>query len=140
MVATKHFVDGVGNYLGGWSEGNPTIPGGAIEVGTPPDHAAQIWSGTVWGNAPALPKITGLAESEAKNKNIHNINYKNELVSSLYAKRTFSFGALTQVDWYSDQALTDKVLNVDVAYNYDGLGFATDRTVLGLGTMTKTTQ
>lgn len=129
MVATKYYVDGPGNYLGAYSDGNPSIPGGAVEVGTPPDHAGQIWSGAAWGNIPAIPKITNLAEAEAKNKNIHNINYKTELINSLYAKRTFSFGALTQVEWYSDLALTDKVLNVDVAYNYNALGFATDRTV-----------
>jgi hypothetical protein len=82
---------------------------------------------------PAAPvieetKIQEIAKNEAGHKHPHNINYKTELAQSLYPKREFTFGALTKVEWFSDVALTDKVIQVDIAYNYDPLGFATDRT------------
>lgn len=77
-----------------------------------------------------VPKICALYKGDMFSKHFHSMNYKTELSSNLYPKMTFSFGALTNVKWYSDEALTDIVLNVDVTYNYDVLGFATDRTVV----------
>lgn len=74
------------------------------------------------------PKIYALAKGEAANKHFHNIDYKIELTQSLYAKRTMIQGEVTQVDWYSDIALTDKVIRVNVSYNRDSIGFALNRT------------
>jgi hypothetical protein len=73
------------------------------------------------------PKILDLAKGNAASKHFHNILYDVE-VTTLYPKRTFQFGAVTNVKWYSDSGLTDLIINVDIAYNYDALGFATDRT------------
>lgn len=72
-------------------------------------------------------KIQKMANWEAKNKHFHNINYKTEMYSSLYPKREFVFGELQKIDWYSDTALTDLVLTVEVTYNRNPLGFAVDR-------------
>jgi hypothetical protein len=84
------------------------------------------------GDPPTLviedTKIKNIAKAEAAVKHPHNINYKTELSQTLYPKREFTFGAVTKVEWFSDVALTDKVLQVDIVYNYDALGFATNRT------------
>lgn len=49
-METKFYIDASGNYLGGFSEGNPSIPVGAIEVQSPPPHAWQIYDtvNNVW--------------------------------------------------------------------------------------------
>jgi hypothetical protein len=47
-VETKYYVDSQGNYLGGYSEGNPAIPVNAIEVAAPPPHGWQKWNGVSW--------------------------------------------------------------------------------------------
>lgn len=45
---TLYFVDGRGNYIGGFAGAEP--PAGAIQVPTPPPvHASQIWDGQAWG-------------------------------------------------------------------------------------------
>lgn len=74
------------------------------------------------------PKIILYAKEEAKDKHFHNIDYKQELISSLYAKRTMVQGEITQVDWYSDVALTNKVICVEIVYVRDSIGFALSRT------------
>lgn len=56
------------------------------------------------------------------------INYKTELEVGLFPKRLFEKGELQKVEWYSDEALTDKIIDVDITYNRDSQGFATDRT------------
>ncbi|PPD48380.1 MAG: hypothetical protein CTY14_02135 [Methylotenera sp.] len=43
LVMTKYYVDVAGNYLGGFSDENPAIPQGAIEVPNPPNHASEKW-------------------------------------------------------------------------------------------------
>jgi len=49
-----YFVDGVGNYLGGFdgAEALAAVPVGAEEVPFPPAHAAQAWNGTGWEPLP----------------------------------------------------------------------------------------
>jgi hypothetical protein len=69
-MATRHYVDKNGNYLGGFSgyippptykpikggklaiipsaEVLPEIPKGAIEVTIAPEDGAQVWDGKVW--------------------------------------------------------------------------------------------
>jgi len=44
----KYYVDNLGNYLGSFSDNNPAIPQGAIEVPNQPEHARQIWDGSTW--------------------------------------------------------------------------------------------
>lgn len=75
-----------------------------------------------------VPKIKGLAKEEASHKHFHNLDYKRELSQSLYPKRTMVQGEIQLVEWYSDSALTDLVLKVEISYNRDSLGFAIDRT------------
>ena len=74
------------------------------------------------------PKIFDLAKKEARDKHIHNLDYKTELTQSLYPKRNMVQGEVQLVEWFSDQALTDKILKVDIAYVRDALGFALERT------------
>jgi hypothetical protein len=47
-VETKFYIDNNGNYIGGFSEGNPAIPVGVIEVEAPPAHGWQKYSDGVW--------------------------------------------------------------------------------------------
>lgn len=49
-MATKFFVDALGNYIGGFAGADPPV--GAIEVSEPPLDARQIWDGTIWGPIP----------------------------------------------------------------------------------------
>lgn len=74
------------------------------------------------------PKIYSFTKEEAVKKHPHNIDYKIELIQSLYPKRTMVQGEIQNVCWFSDQALTDKVIEVDVSYVRDGNGFAVERT------------
>jgi hypothetical protein len=126
-MTMKHYMDAGGNYLGGWPEGHEDTPEGAIE-NEPPSNASFVWHSEVASWCWPV-KIVGLAREEAKKKHFHNINYEIDVVESLYPKRTFKFGALVNVEWYSDPELTDLVLDVDMTYNYDVLGFAVDREV-----------
>ena len=73
-------------------------------------------------------KILSYAKGKTKGEHYHNINYKTELTQSLYPKRTFVQGELQKVEYFSDQTLTDKVLQVDIVYTRDALGFAVSRT------------
>lgn len=61
MVMTKYYVDPAGNYTppyGGWNDGNPAIPGDAVEVsGPPPINASQVWQFPGWGPAIATDNI-----------------------------------------------------------------------------------
>jgi len=76
------------------------------------------------------PKISKqVMESHAK-KDFRSINYKTELEDSLFPKRTMIHGQVIKVDWYSDEALSDLVLTVDITYNRDAVGFAIDRTTV----------
>jgi hypothetical protein len=55
-------------------------------------------------------------------------NYICGLSTTLFPKRTFVRGELQKVEWYADQACTDLVLEVDISYTRDSLGFALNRT------------
>jgi len=74
------------------------------------------------------PKICGIAKAEAHTKHFHNINYKTEVRETLYPKRDFVEGELRTIEWFSDEALTDLIIRVDVAYTRDTAGFALHRT------------
>lgn len=74
-------------------------------------------------------KIYSLTRADAEFKHFHLIDYTIEVTPALIPKRTFLFGALTNVKWYADAELTNLILEVDVSYNYNALGFATDRAV-----------
>ena len=51
-MTTKYYIDPQGNYIGGFSEGNPSIPQGAIEISAPPPHGWQVYD---IGNSAWLP-------------------------------------------------------------------------------------
>lgn len=40
----KYFVDSNGKYIGGFSDGNPAIPQGVIEVPNPPSNISERWN------------------------------------------------------------------------------------------------
>lgn len=50
------------------------------------------------------------------------------LTTKLFPKRTFIQGELQRVEWFADEAKTDLVIDVDVEYVRDALGFALERT------------
>lgn len=81
----------------------------------------------------SLPKIIGLSKGEAASKHFHNINYiidiDTSIIPGLYPKRTFIYGACTNVKWYADSDLTDLVIDVVIQYTYDSLGIESTRTV-----------
>lgn len=55
-------------------------------------------------------------------------DYKVGLTTTLFPKRYFNKGELYKVEYFSDEAQTDLVVNVDINYTRDALGFATERT------------
>lgn len=57
-----------------------------------------------------------------------DLNYKTGLNINLHAKRTIVRGEVQKVEWYSDTGLTDKVIDVDIVYTRNPLGFADYRT------------
>ncbi len=56
-------------------------------------------------------------------------NYITGMHTKFFPKRTMIKGEVTRVDYYVDEALTDRILRVDIDYNRDALYLATDRTV-----------
>lgn len=52
-MAMKYYVDGAGNYLGGWEEGHPDTPIGMTEIPSPPVDARQQWISGEWTEVPA---------------------------------------------------------------------------------------
>lgn len=73
------------------------------------------------------PKIYDRVQKQVKNKHFHDINYRTEVLPSLYAQRTMVQGEVQLVEWFSDSALTDKILKVEIVYNRDAQGFAINR-------------
>lgn len=53
---TIFYVDATGNYIGGFSEGNPSVPPNAIEVPSAPACSSEIWSGSAWTSPHPLLK------------------------------------------------------------------------------------
>lgn len=43
-MITKYYIDSEGKYVGGYSEGNPSLPEGLIEVPYAPENSAQVWN------------------------------------------------------------------------------------------------
>lgn len=124
----KALVDNNGNLIGIYDENDPNIPTGTL-INTLPEDASQVWDSVnqVW-SAPKKIKIYNLVREESSEKDYRDIDYKTELTINLYPKRSFTFGQLDRVEWYSDETLTDLILTVDIVYNRDALGFAIDRT------------
>lgn len=50
---TKFYVDGDGNYIGGFDGADP--PSGSIEVPAAPEDARQTWNGASWSAKPPPP-------------------------------------------------------------------------------------
>lgn len=59
-----------------------------------------------------------------------NLDYKTGLDIRLHAKNTLIKGELVKTEYFSDQGLTDKVLDVAMIYNRDAIGFVLNRTVV----------
>jgi hypothetical protein len=51
-MSMKFYIDNTGKYLGAYSEGNPSIPNGAIEVSSAPNDARQTYdiNNGVWSD------------------------------------------------------------------------------------------
>ena len=73
-------------------------------------------------------KIYNYVKKDVLKKHFHNINYKTEVVPSLFPKRTIVKGEVQKVEYYSDEALTDLVLVVEITYIRNEIGFALERT------------
>lgn len=58
---TKFYVDGQGNYLGGFDGAEP--PQGAVEVPAAPTHAAHKWTGSAWAEVPTLQTYTDAVQA-----------------------------------------------------------------------------
>ena len=74
------------------------------------------------------PKIFDLVNDEVKKKGPLAIDYRVEILSPLYPKRTMVKGEVQKVEWFKDRDLTDKVIDVTISYVRDAFGFATERT------------
>lgn len=79
-------------------------------------------------SATFTPKILALASGKQRNHTA--IDYKTGLKTNLFPLRTFVQGELQRVQWYSDEALTDEVIDVGITYNRTETGFAVDRTTV----------
>ena len=69
-----------------------------------------------------------MVDAEHIHDDFRVLDYTTQLISSLFPKRTLDHGEITQVDWYSDPELTDRVISVSVHYERDAYGFAVERT------------
>jgi len=61
------------------------------------------------------------------------IDYKSGLNTNLHARRTFLKGELQRVEWfagYDGTTYTDPIIDVNITYNRDPLGFAISRTTV----------
>lgn len=56
------------------------------------------------------------------------VDYVRGLTIKLFPKRTMVQGEIQKVEWYSDEALTDKIVQADIVYARDTAGFADSRT------------
>jgi len=56
-------------------------------------------------------------------------NYITGTTLKFFPKRTMIKGEVTRVDYFADEALTDLILRVDIAYTRDALYLAIERTV-----------
>ena len=75
-------------------------------------------------------KIIQIYNYTNSNEDFQEINYKTGLNSRLHAKRTFVKGELQKAEWYAyydGLNYENKILDVDVIYNRDALGFADSR-------------
>jgi hypothetical protein len=55
-------------------------------------------------------------------------NYNSGLITTLYPKREFLHGELQRVCWFADKGFTDLVIEVNINYTRDSLGFPIERT------------
>jgi hypothetical protein len=54
-------------------------------------------------------------------------NYKSGLVTTLFPKREFFHGELQRVCWFADKSFTDLIIEVNIVYTRDPLGFPIER-------------
>lgn len=64
VIATEYYIDAEGNYLGGFSQGNPSIPVGAIEIPSPPGHGWQKYDMVNGGWLPLTDEQKALVGAE----------------------------------------------------------------------------
>lgn len=76
------------------------------------------------------PKILSMKNSRIQERDFREINYKTELSQSLFPKRTSIQGEIQRVEWYSDEDMTNKVLDVAITYERDPFGLATSRSTV----------
>jgi hypothetical protein len=50
-------------------------------------------------------------------------DYKTGLSTNLFPKRFFNKGELYKTEWYADEEFTDLIINVDIVYTRDHIGF-----------------
>lgn len=72
-------------------------------------------------------KIFDFVSEEVRGKDFREIDYIVEPLPNLKPKRTFTRGELQKVEWFSDDQLTNKIIEVNITYTRDAFGFATDR-------------
>ena len=69
-------------------------------------------------------KIESLFDDYHQGFDFRDLDYT---IKNLFPERTFIQGELQKVEWFSDEALTNKILIVDIVYTRDPYGFATSR-------------
>jgi hypothetical protein len=95
------------------------------------DHIQTEINSYTWTDPEmSRPKILDHVNEHLKHNDHKGIDYKTQLNTNLFPKRTITKGEVVKVDWYSDETLNDKVLTVNVEYNRDANGFAVDRTTV----------
>lgn len=125
----KYYVDISGNYLGAFSDENPAIPGGAIEVANPPADVRQVWNGSSYDPAPiddTRPRIFDLLDDRFKKGDHRDINFKRHLKNNKYlqAIRKFSIdGLIGDVEYYDgyvdDNDKGDLTVKVEHVWDVD---------------------
>lgn len=142
MTDTKFYIDQDGNYLGGFSHGNPDIPTGAIEVPTAPSCITQLWDFQANGWTTCPPKKTYkiydyLNVGYDPTSHPCFIDYNTEPNIRFQPKQTFVHGELVQQILYAEQTLNPDgmtytynmpIVKETFVYNRDTDQFAIDRT------------
>lgn len=131
MSETKYYVDGSGNYLGGF-DANP--PEGAIEVSSAPDDAKQHWNGSSWDptGGPQF-KIYEFVPGNYENTVLPvNIDFKTGLTRALYQETIMDHGAPVYKQYYTDATMeedgsitySNPVVRIDYTFERDSISLA----------------
>lgn len=77
-------------------------------------------------------KIYRFITNAKDNYRLHDVpkghDYKRGLSTTLFPKHTFNKGELNKTEYFSDEAMTDLIIKVNMTYTRDIMGFATERT------------